>query len=116
MVMLSQILVSDERSVIGHFKQLGLTDSDAIYAEKQVMLKMQKTGRTIAFVAAALVALPSLFSLLAIGGVISAVWVVGFWGGIDYLIYRKWKKHTKAIGFINAATASYCKEIGVAAA
>lgn len=43
--MLNQVLLNDERSVVGHFKTLGLNDPDTVYAEKQVLLKMQKWGK-----------------------------------------------------------------------
>jgi hypothetical protein len=107
--MLNQVLIKDERSVVGHFKTLGLNDSDMVYAEKQVLVKMQKMGKWVAYAAIFFLFIPLGLCILFSPGIFS----FAFAGVICYFIFRKWKMHADTIKHINAGTARYCSEMGI---
>lgn len=108
--MLKLLAITDERSLIGHYKSLGLTDPDAIYSEKQTILNIhkikKKTNWTVFWM--------FFFIYLIVSSLI--------WNFVPFLIvtvpmlvfyYIRIRKNKHMINIINAGTERYCKEIGV---
>lgn len=107
--MTDHIIVDDERALIGHYKALGLVDSDAIYAEKLAVLRRPKEIR------AGLIFLFWVFLVVGLGIVVV---VQSFWGLLIpaipvFVVHTAIKKKNSMIEMINSVTAQYCKDLGV---
>lgn len=105
----NKFVIEDKKSLKGHYKSLGLTDSDMIYVEKLSLLKIyngQKNGYRFMFWLALLVALfiASLWQNI-VGIIIGVAVVLPF-----HFLVGKYKNR---VVMINEATDEYCKEIGV---
>lgn len=95
------MLFSNEREIIGGYKMLPTKDADAIYTQKNMLLKAAKFLKLVGWFCIIL-GLPMLF--LLIPGII----MIGL--GVFLLV-----RANKNIQVIERATQSYCAEIGVAA-
>ncbi|TBV11345.1 hypothetical protein [Stutzerimonas kirkiae] len=111
--MLKLLTITDERSLIGHYKSQGLKDSDAIYSEKQTILKIHKTKKMSNWVLFWMFFVVYLIMSLLIGNFLTLLIVTA---PVMVFIYTRVRKNKKMIEMINSATENYCKEIGVPAA
>lgn len=107
--MTTKMMIDDERSLRGFYKANGLTDSDAIYAEKRVLLKGHVISKRLSWVGFFMFA----FVALLLGAGIGSFIMLGFASLPAIFVFFRIRKHKKMIKMINSVTAEYCKEIGV---
>ena len=97
--MLASFNMSDERAIIGGYKSQGLKDADAIYSQKQMLIKTFKITKVFAWFSI-VIGLPLLIFI------IPGILFIGI--GIFMLL-----RANKKIKLIEQATETYCREIGV---
>lgn len=97
--MFASLNFSDERSIVGGYKSLSLTDPDAIYSHKQLLIKSLKMMRFMSW-------------FFIIGGLPLLIFIfpgVIFIGiGIFMRVLA-----SKKIKLIEQATDTYCRQIGI---
>lgn len=91
--------MTSEREIVGSFKMLGSKDPDAVFAQKNMLLKGAKFLKLIGWCCIAL-GIPMLF--LIIPGIIMIV--------LGWFLLSRAKKN---IALIESAAASYCAEVGI---
>jgi len=97
--MLASFNMSDERAIIGGYKSQGLTDADAIYSQKQMLIKTFKFTKVFGWFSIVM-GLPLLIFI------IPGILFIGL--GIFMLM-----RANKKIKLIEQATETYCRELGV---
>lgn len=97
--MLASLNLSDERAIIGGYKSQGLTDADAIYSQKQMLIKSLKFSKIFAWFSIVM-GLPLLIFI------VPGIMFIGL--GIFMLL-----RANKKIKLIEQATDTYCRELGV---
>jgi hypothetical protein len=110
----TDILMSDERSIFGSFKSKGETDSDAIYGHKSALLKAAKMFNITKYVCYFLASIPLIMFLLKLIftgnlSIISLIFMILFIYAAS-LVKRSIAKKVLAI---EAACKKYCESIGI---
>jgi hypothetical protein len=107
--MLKLLAITDERSLVGHYKSLGLTDPDAIYSEKQTIIKIHKAKKMSNWTLFWMFFVIYFVMSLLIGNFVTPLIVTV---PVLAIFYIRIRKNKNMINTINAGTERYCKEIG----
>lgn len=113
MYALNQLVISDERAVVGHYKSLKLTDPDAIYAEQQALFKIHKMYKIFGWLMFPFALLPAIpfFIMLFLGSFTTTLFLLTLcFGGMSWFWIAKERRAAK---YIRSGTDKYCRELGV---